>query len=248
VSSEPDLRTGLADIDRRLRALQEELSGVDAPPRQPPPPRDPEPDRPVREPPRHTSAPAPPRDRTAEDLALAIIARAEQQASDIVSAAHDRVVALNRQAQELMELRDGLRRSARELLRDYDAALTRLEGGESLEAPAAMTREAETPPQPQPPEEPAPRPYSGSVTLAAGAFADVADLATFAEAVGRVPGAREVTVDRFDGRHADLAIQLDSEIALATELQRVVPFAIEVEETDESTVSVALQSVPRRSE
>jgi len=127
----PSLSAGLADLDRRLRALQEELAAAEAP--APSPPTGPEPGpRPV------ASDPAAP-ERLAEELAVAIIARAEAQAQRIVKAAHERVRSMNRQAEELLELREGLRRSARELIDTYEEALARLEasGGEERGEPIA---------------------------------------------------------------------------------------------------------------
>jgi len=115
----PSLSAGLADLDRRLRALQEELAAAEAPP---PPPAEPDPAAP---------------ERLAEELAMAIIARAEAQAERIVEAAHERVRSMTRQAEELLRLQEGLRRSARELLDTYAEALARLEGGPGGSEPIA---------------------------------------------------------------------------------------------------------------
>lgn len=115
----PSLSAGLADLDRRLRALQEELAAAEAPP---PPPAEPDPAAP---------------ERLAEELAVAIIARAEAQAERIVEAAHERVRSMTRQAEELLRLQEGLRRSARELLDTYAEALARLEGGPGGSEPIA---------------------------------------------------------------------------------------------------------------
>ena len=115
----PSLSAGLADLDRRLRALQEELAAAEAPP---PPPAEPDPAAP---------------ERLAEELAMAIIARAEAQAERIVEAAHERVRSMTRQAEELLRLQEGLRRSARELLDTYAEALARLEGGPDGSEPIA---------------------------------------------------------------------------------------------------------------
>ncbi len=115
----PSLSAGLADLDRRLRALQEELAAAEAPP---PPPAEPDPAAP---------------ERLAEELAMAIIARAEAQAERIVEAAHERVRSMTRQAEELLRLQEGLRRSARELLDTYAEALARLEGAPDGSEPIA---------------------------------------------------------------------------------------------------------------
>ena len=115
----PSLSAGLADLDRRLRALQEELAAAEAPP---PPPTEPDPAAP---------------ERLAEELAVAIIARADAQAERIVEAAHERVRSLSRQAEELVELQESLRRSARELIDAYAEALARLEGAPDGSEPIA---------------------------------------------------------------------------------------------------------------
>jgi hypothetical protein len=221
---EPNLRTGLADIDRRLRALQDELGAADAPP------------EPTREP-AAPAAPAREPDRTAEDLALAIIARAEAQASRIVESAHARVVALNTQAAELMHLRDALRRSARELIAEYDSALRRLEAGFG-ELPD--TEPAAPPPAVEP--ERAASTQVGVVSVSVEPFADVGDLASFTGALQRLPGSEEVTVDSFDGRRAAIVLQLAEPLVLERELYRVIPFAMEITDEGPGAISIVLDS------
>jgi hypothetical protein len=226
---EPDLRTGLADIDRRLRALQDELASADAPPA---------PDLPREaDPPREVS------DRAAEDLALAIIARAEEQAGRIVEAAHDRVVALNTQAVELMHLRDALRRSARELLAEFDTALRRLESSfGDARPPAPALQASDGAPASAPPAAPATGTQVGVVSLTVEPFADVGDLASFTAALQQLPGAEQVTVDSFDGRRAAIALQLGEPVELERELHRVIPLAMEIGLEEEGAISIMLDS------
>ncbi len=123
----PSLSAGLADLDRRLRALQDELAAAEAPAPSPSPSGSAEP-----APPPAASDPAAP-ERLAEELAVAIIARADAQAERIVEAAHERVRFLSRQAEELLELQESLRRSARELIDAYAEALARLEASDEQE-------------------------------------------------------------------------------------------------------------------
>lgn len=211
----PGLRTGLADIDRKLRALQEELAAADSgdaaaaglPASTPVPPPPPAP------------APSPPAEasRTAEDLALAIISRAEEQASRIVDEAHERVVALNRQAEQLMALRDDLRQSARELLDRYTSALAQIE--QDTAGPAWSS----APARPEPP-----RGVTGAFAIVAEPFAQVAELAAFSQALERIRGAQHITIHSFDGRRAEIGVTFSVPVALVRELHRVIPFAIEV--------------------
>lgn len=216
----PGLRTGLADIDRKLRALQEELAAADSgdasPLAAPPEAADPPalPPLPAAAPP---PAPVAEASRTAEDLALAIIGRAEEQASRIVDEAHERVVALNRQAEQLMALRDGLRRSARELLDRYAAAL------EQIESDASGPSWSSTAAAPEPP-----RGVTGPFTITAEPFQQVADLAAFTQALERIRGAGGITIHGFDGHRADIGVTFSVPVSLVRELRRVSPFRIEV--------------------
>jgi hypothetical protein len=244
----PGLRTGLADIDRKLRALQEELAAADpgddpdvasaADPIVPPatapivPPAVPPAPPPVPPP-----APVAESSRTAEDLALAIIGRAEEQASRIIDDAHERVVALNRQAEQLMALRDGLRESARELLDRYSAALEQIEGGSAGPSwrPAAARGEQA-------------RSVTGPFTISAEPFAQVADLAAFTQALERIRGAGDITIHGFDGRRADIGVSFSVPVALVRELHRVSPFAVEVTAERADQVELRLDSGPARSQ
>jgi hypothetical protein len=234
--STPELRTGLADIDRKLRALQDELAAAGSGGAAAPLPAvTPHPPSPPPAPPR---TPAGDAARTAEDLALAIIARAEEQASRIVDDAHERVVALNRQAEQLMALRDGLRRSARELLDTYASALAQIEHDTAPVLPAA-------PAAPLPEQ---PRGVTGAFTIAAEPFAQVADLAAFTQALERVPGATSVTVQGFDGRRAEIGATFSEPVALVRELHRVMPFAVEVTEERPDGLSLRLDAGPAASQ
>jgi hypothetical protein len=238
----PELRTGLADIDRKLRALQEELAAADADlpeledlaPAQPRPlPTPPTPPAAARPPP----PPAARADRTAEDLALAIIGRAEEQASRIVDEAHERVVALNRQAEQLMALRDGLRQSARELLDRYSAAL------EQIEKDTAGPTWA-----PSPARGEQPRGVTGPFTITAEPFAQVADLAAFTQALERIRGAGGITIHGFDGHRADIGVTFSVPVSLVRELHRVIPFDFEVAEQGADALVLRLESAPPRAQ
>ncbi|MGI8580357.1 MAG: hypothetical protein ACR2K9_07410 [Solirubrobacteraceae bacterium] len=231
----PALRTGLADIDRKLRALQEELAAADSgdaatlpgpPAPTPPPPSPPAPSAPAPSPPAEASPPA-------EDLALAIIGRAEEQASRIVGEAHERVVALSRQAEQLMALRDGLRQSARELLERYASALAQIE--QDTAGPAWPPVHA----RPEPP-----RGVTGPFTIVAEPFAQVAELAAFAQALERIRGAQGITIHSFDGRRAEIGVTFSVPVALVRELHRVIPFAIEVNEERADSLDLRLGAGP----
>jgi len=171
--------------------------------------------------------------RTAEDLALAIIGRAEEQASRIVDEAHERVVALNRQAEQLMALRDGLRHSARELLDRYSAAL------EQIEHDTAGPSWSTAPARPEPP-----RGVTGSFTITAEPFEQVAELAAFAQALERIRGAEGITIQSFDGSRAAIGVTFSVPVALVRELQRVIPFAIEVIEERAGALELRLGAGP----
>lgn len=229
------LRTGLADIDRKLRALQEELAAADS--GDPAAAEPPAAAAPPATAPAPTPSPPAEASRTAEDLALAIIGRAEEQASRIVDEAHDRVVALNRQAEQLMALRDDLRQSARELLDRYSTALTEIEQDTAGPAWAAAPPRVEPPPG-----------VTGAYTISAEPFAQVAELAAFAQALERIRGAQGITIHSFDGRRAEIGVTFSVPVALVRELHRVIPFAVEVTEERADGLDLRLGAGPASSQ
>lgn len=168
-----DLEAGLAEIDRRLRQIQDEL--VDA------------------EPPSHTEAESPARRPGRAGPLAAVLQRASRMAphsGENPPAAHQTRRAeearaqlddLERQLHALADLRDKLLASIRELVDGYQAA--------ALAQPGAG---------PPPGEGPEPA-GAAEVTVSAGPFANLDAVRAFEHSVARLPGVRETSVRGYEG-------------------------------------------------
>jgi len=68
----------------------------------------------------------------------------------------------------------------------------------------------------------------GTVALDAGPFRDIATLSSLEQAVGSVPGVRDVQVRSFEGSRAYIDVLLDRPVELVAELRRSAPVAFTV--------------------
>ncbi len=139
-------------MDDKLRELAHELSVLTSvpEPERPAPPTGAGLDLPTtREPDRGDL----PLAAAAADQARAIIADAQAEATRIVGDAAQRVSAIASQIDDLQQLRDELERSARALVDEYSAALTRV--GQPAPPPAVSAKPIERPePRGEPPASP----------------------------------------------------------------------------------------------
>jgi hypothetical protein len=136
---------------------------------------------------------------------------------------------------ELRRFRDRVERFARELTDDYDAMLGRVMAGLSGRGlgeqpfaaegsfPSAGTDlRAPTPPSPQPPAGPDEALFEGRVELGVGPFYDIASLGAFEQSLASIPGVSEVAVRRFEASHAVVDLRLSTPVALVSELRRAL--------------------------
>ncbi len=124
MSQQIDLEANLVAMDGKLRELQHELSGLTIPAeaQHPAPKPGVRLDVQTTPPPDHPSLPLA---AAAADQARAIIADAQAEAARIVGDAAQRVTAITAQIDNLQRLRDELERSARALVDEYSAAVSR---------------------------------------------------------------------------------------------------------------------------
>ena len=133
-----------------------------------------------------------------------------------------RVQAL-REAAELSELiTEATQHPVESRARMLDAiqdAITRL--GEQWEAPIGPAEAIEPPPL-------ASDLYEGSIEVEVGPLDDFSQLVGFEDAAGAIAATSEISVKRFTGGRATLAIQLDEPIELLRELEERAPFEFQV--------------------
>jgi hypothetical protein len=239
---EEDVTGTLAELERKLRALEQELTSIGRR-RAPVEPAPPAPQ--TTAPPR----PAPPQpsgrliDEAVEAQPAATFERVRPSDAQLASLA------------ELRRFRDRLERFARELATEYDALLARVMSGLSSvparPAPAPSAAAYPSPstpaypspspspspstPTPEPqaaPAPPAPTPealaaesrenalFEGRVELGVGPFYDIASLSAFERRLTGLPGVSEASVRRFEASHAVVDVRLAAPTALVRELRR----------------------------
>lgn len=81
----------------------------------------------------------------------------------------------------------------------------------------------------------------GLVVVDAGPFPDIASLSGFEEALGRVPGVRELHVRSFDGARAVLEVTLGRPVALGGELRRTTALTLTTRRAGGGRLSVAIE-------
>lgn len=176
-----DLEAGLAEIDRRLRQIQEELLGGEPPPD---PPSSPGAKSPGRAGPlaavlqRAARAAPPPGDEAPSG--------ADRDAARRVQDARTQLDDLERQLHALADLRDKLLASIRQLVDGYQAA-AQVQPGASVHAG----------------DDPAGH-GAAELTVSAGPFASLEAVRSFQRALATLPGVRETSVRGYEG--ADRAI------------------------------------------
>lgn len=218
-------------------------------------------------------APAPPPPPSgampaAEAEARAIVAGARAEAARIVEEAAASVAAIGQQIDELQRVRDELERSARALVEEYERALRQSPAAMAPPAPAPQPApEPPAPPQPpvaafvQPSPPPAAPPtaqaaptaahpagggqrFEGQVVLNAGPFTDIAALASFEQALARLPQAEDVYVRGFEGNRALVDIKLAAPLALLDEMRRALPFGFALVEVAHGRITIDVEGPP----
>jgi hypothetical protein len=244
-----DVTSTLADLERKLRELERELTSIGtrgAPPEVAPAPSD---------------SPASFGGTTGRLVDEAIEAPSERREppSIVPPKSHEPSQPTDEQLAGLAELRrfrDRLERFARELADEYDALLSRVMTGlfsvsgpasgsprspvpptqayASTAASAPLAASAppagSPPPSPPPPSPPPPAPpetegerlFEGHVELGVGPFYDIDSLSSFERRLADLPNAIDASVRRFEASHAIVDLRLSAPVALVTELRRAL--------------------------
>jgi hypothetical protein len=117
---------------------------------------------------------------------------------------------------ELRRFGERLERFTKELTTDYESVLARvmavLSGRPMPEPPSSE-------PAPAVSEEPL---FEGRVELGVGPFYDIGSLGAFEQQVAQVPNVGEVSIRRFEASHAVVDLRLEAPVALLSELRRVL--------------------------
>ncbi len=191
-----DLEAGLAEIDRRLRQIQDELSEAEPSAAPPPSPDRPEPERARRhgrsgplaavlQRAARTAAPSPPPEARPEP---------EHSAARRAQDARAQLEDLERQLHALADLRDTLLASIRQLVEGYQAA--------------AQVQPGTSPPASEGPEDL----EAPEITVSAGPFAHLDAVRAFERALADLPGVRETSVRGYEGSdRAIVDVRLDDD-------------------------------------
>lgn len=135
------------------------------------------------------------------------------------------------QMRELERFRETLEQSARALVDEYTRILEHLRAG----AAAPVSEPAPPPPAPTATLD------HGLLTVDAGPFGDIGTLGRFEQALGGLPGVRDVYVRGFEGRRAQIDVELGTPIDLAAELPAASPVRCAVRRTGPAVFVVDLE-------
>jgi hypothetical protein len=224
-------------LEERLHELERELASLDpapgpvAPAARPPSSSGPPPPKP----PASRSLPergpldgspsragAPPRPWAPVPAALT---RSSEDFMHVVADAQERMRWLHTQVDDLLQLRDGLRSCAQELIEDYR---------EALASPGSVDGDLDRHAAPA---------LDGRVLLDAGPFGDLATLGTFEQALGRIPEVEDVYVRAFEGNRAHFELTLIGSAPLIELMRASLPHSFSVSEADGGRVAIELESV-----
>lgn len=251
---EDDVATTLSELERKLQDLEDELHSV---------PR-------VASGDEGLPGLTPPGVALPANLALEAVAApvASSDASTAASTSTE-VGGLPDQLSELVHFKEQLERSAREFLAEYERVLDSLRAATDAALAAASPRDAPAHPPAShaaisaasldPPAAPdtAVHPWppasstayagldttvlDGAIAVDAGPFSDIATLSGFEQALGSVPGVRDVRVRAFESSRALIDVTLGQPIALGTELRRTARVAFTITQADASRLTVAVE-------
>jgi len=248
-----DVATTLSELERKLKDLEDELHSV---------PRGTTGDE-------ERPGVAPPAPALAANLALSAAPAPGVPADTrtaVIAGAPTEVDGLSGQLAELLRFREQLERSAREFMAEYERVLGSLRAATDAAVAAASHRGAPAPPPatpdavsaapPGPPAAPGrvPEPWppatyagldttvlDGVIAIDAGPFSDIATLSGFEQALGSVPGVRDVHVRGFESSRALIDVTLEQPVALGTELRRTARVAFTIAEAGAGRLTVAIE-------
>jgi hypothetical protein len=160
----------------------------------------------------------------------------------LVQDAREHVGGLHDQLEELLRFRDQLAEAATALVEDYSRVLEQIARATAPVAPPPPPGAATfAVPPPAPPSGEGSL-FNGHVAIDAGPFGDIATLAAFEQALGRVPHAQDVYVRSFEGHRALIELRLSGTVALVFELRRVCEQAFDVEAAEPGRLTLAMHA------
>ena len=267
--TDPDVAAGLSDLERKLAALEQELKGsrrsvavkvpanggtespgsgpawaatdgespfsaalgtvAEAPaPEEPPAAAPSTPAEPPAPPHAFVAAPPPPPSQ-ANPQAPEPLGEDGDDTARVVGDARHELGGLHAHLDELERFREQLERSAQELMAEYDRLLVGLRATAEREqsatgSPAGLDAAV----------------LDGMLTVDAGPFADIATLAELEQALGGLPGVRDVHVRTFERSHALIDVILGEPIAFGTALRRSSTLVFSVTRAIPGHVTIAL--------
>jgi hypothetical protein len=222
MSDTPDVTSTLAELERKLRELEQELTSIGRRREQPtevafetqalPEPGG----RLIDEQSERVESPV------ASGAPRAPVESAEQPAGPSEAQPAGPSEAQLASLADLRRFRDRLERFAKELTEDYDALLGRVMSSFSARSPQPGT---DLEPEPAPPRTPSPHEetlFEGRVELGVGPFYDIASLGAFEQQLAELPYVIEASVRRFEASHAVIDLRLAAPVALVGELRRAL--------------------------
>lgn len=257
-----DLNETLAQLDRRLADVRQQVAGLAAgsdppPPPAPPPPRrslpvpntDPEPETADETAPpagQATDEPDPPGpqapDRVGQETEgdAAHSFRVERLAPPPDPTAPDRIGQLGAQIEQLLTVRDRLLDDARDLVRSYERQLEEIEREETsgLQAASSLLWE---PPAELDMEAGRPAFFDGLVTVAVAGVDRIQTIEVLEDSLSRIHHVQDVYVRRWQAGTVWFELGLTGGVELLGELNRVLPFAFGVQWANRLHVLLALE-------
>ena len=248
-----DVATTLSDLERKLQDLEAELHGVT---------HDAAGDEGL-------PGAAPPALAPTANLAPeAVAAPVAPPDTSTGASAPNEVGGPTGQLAELVHFREQLERSAREFMIEYERVLDSLRATTDAALKATSNLGAR-PPSPATPDAASPAPpdpattaavagpwpparsaasagldttvLDGVIAVDAGPFSDIATLSGFEQALGSVPGVRDVYVRGFEGSRALIEVTLGQPVALGAELRRTARVAFTIAQADAGRLTVAIE-------
>lgn len=219
-SSWNGIRANLAEMERKLGELQQQVDPTQADPTRVDPTRVDPTWQPIGTP--HLIAPA------------------------ATPAAHAQVAQVKQQIEDLLRVREMLRDSLRNTIGECERMLGQLDRGETVSPALGATSSAPAAAATTAPAGIAVRPsvFQGSVSLRVGPLNDISQVDTLEIALLQVPGAEQVEVKEFSGRDAVAEIRLFQPVRLVEELHRVLPFSFEVTDGDAGSLTLLAGGEP----
>jgi hypothetical protein len=230
-----DVTSTLAELERKLRELEHELSSIGQ--RRAPSGETPKAAAPTSEAPAATQARADIPTGAWESHSRLIDEAVEREDALLAASPRAAEPAPNgapNSAQltglaELRLFRDRLERFARELTEDYEQVLERVMAEFSATPPVAPSTDDTL--------------FEGRVEVGVGPFYDIGALSVFERQMASLPHASDVAVRRFEASHAVLDLNLNAPVALVRELRAVLDTGFSVRELSDSRLLLAFDEL-----